>query len=783
MLKHIIALSILVVFGVASEWVSLDSSPDSTPPTITILQNDARAVVLNVTIHGFFKEDTIIGDITYQRLVFPQAQSCDVIGDPMTPAIKKLIQILPTTGTNLSYEMKSDTILDNYYIMPYQRLSHRADSLPPFEKNPFIYGADIWFPYSVVCKTDPAILADLRIIALSIFPVKFNPWKEKISVIKDLDVTISFTGIDTINTTTMMPTIRSDRLDLFYRDQILNYIPQVDTPIVLGGPYWKDINYSILIPDEYYDNIEDFVFWRNKCGYTMNVFKLSQIPGYNGLPEDTSQIRSFIADNCYTLGQNNTVLLIGDENNIPFFWEWVQPIYGTPYPSDHYYSLIRGTDEFSDIDLGRLYVKSADDIATFIDKIFWYERYRTPEPEWYPGDCWLFHGQNSIMENAKTWVWHIIGGYYCITRLRNNPSFVYNRINGYGKGAINYFGHGLHDRWLETTSNVFWTTSDIQNYLTNEHEYPLVVNMCCHNGAIQQSTPCMVEAWTLTPQKGAVAAIGATEKCWGMAPPPNNILCRMDTTIWRGFAASQDFKYRRPFGLGLRLGKNLMVQFANIYALTNARVYWLDGDPELTRWFDNYSILIGEHPQHLYTGQNEITVTIRKQADNSPVRHALVCFYKPGDVQEVVITDYQGQATTTLNIGSTGTLYVTARAPTHWPYESTIDVILKDIDNPQVFGENNIIPEFGINEVRLYKEYIEIFFQVDRNNSNVQLAIYDLTGRFITSCFDEIINAGNYHVKWRKTDKIGTRVSAGTYFCKLQDQNREKISMKKFIIP
>jgi hypothetical protein len=53
----------------------------------------------------------------------------------------------------------------------------------------------------------------------------------------------------------------------------------------------------------------------------------------------------------------------------------------------------------------------------------------------------------------------------------------------------------------------------------------------------------------------------------------------------------------------------------------------------------------------------------------------------------------------------------------------------------------------------------------------------------VVECFAKIITAGSYHIKWEETDKTGNRISAGTYFCKLHDQNTKRSSIKKFVIP
>ncbi|MEO0162513.1 MAG: T9SS type A sorting domain-containing protein [candidate division WOR-3 bacterium] len=42
------------------------------PPSIAILSNTTRQLILNIKIHGMFLQDTTIGGKTYQRILIPQ---------------------------------------------------------------------------------------------------------------------------------------------------------------------------------------------------------------------------------------------------------------------------------------------------------------------------------------------------------------------------------------------------------------------------------------------------------------------------------------------------------------------------------------------------------------------------------------------------------------------------------------------------------------------------------------------------------------------------------------
>jgi hypothetical protein len=52
--------------------------------------------------------------------------------------------------------------------------------------------------------------------------------------------------------------------------------------------------------------------------------------------------------------------------------------------------------------------------------------------------------------------------------------------------------------------------------------------------------------------------------------------------------------------------------------------------------------------------------------------------------------------------------------------------------------------------------------------SDVTLAVYDITGRTITTLKDTHQPAGNYAIQWDGTDDSGNPVSTGVYFCRMQ---------------
>ena len=54
--------------------------------------------------------------------------------------------------------------------------------------------------------------------------------------------------------------------------------------------------------------------------------------------------------------------------------------------------------------------------------------------------------------------------------------------------------------------------------------------------------------------------------------------------------------------------------------------------------------------------------------------------------------------------------------------------------------------------------------------SNVQVRIYDLTGRLVLQLVDDVANQGDYSALWNGIDESGHGVASGYYICRLEAQ-------------
>ncbi|OQX72554.1 MAG: hypothetical protein B6D61_13565 [Bacteroidetes bacterium 4484_249] len=65
-------------------------------------------------------------------------------------------------------------------------------------------------------------------------------------------------------------------------------------------------------------------------------------------------------------------------------------------------------------------------------------------------------------------------------------------------------------------------------------------------------------------------------------------------------------------------------------------------------------------------------------------------------------------------------------------------------------------------------------------NSNVQLEVFDITGKKVITLFDSELTSGNYTVKWDGTNAAGDKLDSGLYLCRINANG--KSTVKKLTI-
>ncbi|MEO0216490.1 MAG: C25 family cysteine peptidase [candidate division WOR-3 bacterium] len=660
-------------------WIPFDGTSDPTPPSIAILSNTTRQLILNIKIHGMFLQDTTIGGKTYQRILIPQEITTSDIGKAELPVLKRLIQIQPQSGTILSVIQVEESLFTNCNIFPTQIPMSDSGPQPLFTIDTVFYNTDLWYPSDIATVGTPGILKDLRVITISIHPISFNPSQQKILVRREITLKISFSGYDPRNTIPSQPRIYDRSLDLMYDFMILNYEPQVDTIIQESERDQWGVNYVIVTADQFYNTLQPFVFWKNKKGAQVFVHKLSEVPGYSSAPGDTDEIKYFLRDVVSNIPNfwPSYVILVGNytdldsgDYTIPMFTEWSHPVGGIAY-SDHYYACLFGNDEFDDVVVARWCVTDFRQINTIIDKTFAYER--TSVTYWGKERVLLIaaHDPSHCYKENKEAVRSYLGGTQTpYEELYENlavPSNIAPAINGLGFGLVNYRGHGLWHGWYHTGGATVFEQSHVYS-LINTNEYPIVLNICCSCGAIEADEEVMAEAWVNTQNKGGVGSLAATRPSF----TESNNKFDIDLFHYLYNHPPQD-AHNYTVGRGVMSARNLLVAAGGTYNLANARTYLYLGDPDLSIWTNDWGNLSVIHPTFIMVCRpTTLQIYVQRWYGQNwgPVREAKVCVWKPNEgFYRRVLTNNLGIAAIDITPRRIGNVYITVTYANCRPYE------------------------------------------------------------------------------------------------------------------
>ncbi len=464
---------------------------------------------------------------------------------------------------------------------------------------------------------------------------------------------------------------RRAQIELRYEEPILpparsNAMTRLLQELLTGDkesfPVTQD-GYLIIVPDDFYSHILPLAVWKERKGFKVWVKKTSETG------TSAAQIRTFIS-NAYKTWDPvpSYVLLVGAVNKIPAFH------YSVPqHVSDNPFVCVDGDDFLPDLFVGRLPAANASELDVMVAKILGYER--TPYLEdtlWYGralmvGTSYQEGGTPAVTALVTKRVIrtrmlaagysHIDTVFYPPTRYGRGP--VDSAVNR-GVSLINGRGWGNYDGWGYPQ----YLSSDV-NALNNGWKLPVVTSIYCGTGNYARN-PCFGEVWlragTPTSPKGGVAFWGAS---WtGTSTRWNNC---MDYGIYHAIFD----RGVHVCGPAMYYGK--LEQLVNFPLPADSfdlrcyfQVYNLLGDPSLEMRTRVPTVLSVSHPAILPVGASTFDVVVTSR--NGPVREALVCLYKQGELHLVARTDAAGRAHFAFSTVTADTMHVTVTGDNMAPY-------------------------------------------------------------------------------------------------------------------
>lgn len=567
MKKFSFSLIIFCLFQYPSAYAE-NNTEDNEDKGIKILSASESALVLELEVNDFCKQEVVIGGETFYVVTAPNMFQMLQEGKPDIPSITQSIAIPSTSACNIR------VLETQFEDMNIQVAPSKGSILRPVDPStiPYtfssVYEEDAFYPSELVTTGTPFLMRDVRGCVIRFNPFQYNPYTRTLRVYRKIRVEVSFSGNDYRNSAPDKRHTCGKAFETMFKNLFINY-DQIQALITRRPVTRKSVNRSqisernekmlIICCDSFAMEMRNFVIHKNNLGLPTTLTKISEVG------TTASEIASYI-QNTYDADSALTfVLLVGDDDRIPTkMCSHGNQIGG----SDPSYALVKGNDYIPDIFIGRFSARTRSEVQTMVERTINYEN--NEEKIWHHRGIGIASNQGSPPD------------YQYIRQIRNRLlSYHYNDVaeiydgsqggsdapgekatimqvsNAVNQGAsiINYLGHGSTNAWGTSGYNVNSIDS-----LQNDNKLPFVFSVACLVGNFTgQTTPCFAEKW-LTAQNGmngnptgAIAFYGSSvnqpwEEPIGAINKFNDMLVYENDSIFGAMCYSSSIKMMEQYG-------------------------------------------------------------------------------------------------------------------------------------------------------------------------------------------------------------------------------------------
>jgi len=576
-------------------------------------------------------------------------------GEPDLPVINRLIEI-PHNYTAkvklINYDEELIQLKDyglDSKIIPAQPSYEKSKELKdiPFHKKDAIYKSNSFYKNQTIKFEDIGYLRDKHLGYIEISPFAYNPVKNELKVLSNIEVSVEFVPSNTQSIE------RAERLISPYFSS-LNYqtINQTeDSKALINGP----VKYVIVSDRMFEETLQPFVEWKTKKGFNV-------IEAYTAeIGNTTTDIQAYLQDlydNPDDGFSPTFVLLVGDVNQVPTF-DGVS----SSHKTDLYYFEYTG-DKLPEVFYGRFSAESIEELQPQIDKTLELEQYQMPDPSYLDnvvlvagvdGTYASTHGNGAInyannyytnSDNGITSYYYLYGDDSGV--MSSNNSGASASIRSYisaGVSFTNYTAHCGSSGWSDPSFNI----SHIDG-LTNEHMYPLIIGNCCQSNTFYNND-CFGEEILMAENKGAVGYIGGSNNTYWDEDYYWGVGLTSSITANPSYEESELGAYDRFFHLNgeakedwyitqgqINVAGNLAVQ-----ASTSGRktyyweIYHLMGDPSLTPYVTVPEELVAQYSDAIYIGFTSLELSAEE--------NAYVALSQNGILLDAKLVDGSGEVT------------------------------------------------------------------------------------------------------------------------------------------
>ncbi len=500
---------------------------------IELLWTDASGFAMEIRLPGVWVQDQEEGGKSYKRLWLPSCGRTADIGLPEMPYVGRFFAIPHGATVTATVTPLDSLYLEGFRVWPAQEaLPDGEPQVSDFQKDEQFYDTDALFPAPLCRVSNPMVVRGCEMALLGVFPVRYRPRQQTVTVYHKMRVEIHFAGGDG---QFVDQRLRSRFFEPLLEGLLVNY-PSLGGSMPLGEVRSGEGEMIILAPDAMYSAAAPLAEWRTQSGLPTVLKKLSEVG------DQATDIEQYVR-NAYDTWDTppSFLLLIGDSNLMATNYRTHHPWQMNMTAADLYYCTVDGPDLFADIHYGRISVNNPSQLTNILDKILGYDK------DLLSGD-WNSHvflasyeeiGKYFHITSNKIYNYLVSIGYDCDRAYEDGypPGSTADIINNFNEGCfvINHRDHGGRENWVHPS---FWTDDFWQ--LNNGPMLPLVFSINCLSGyfdAETDETPgtfeCFCEELLRLEDDGAVGIIGSSRTSYSGYNDELNV--GLYDAIWPGF--------------------------------------------------------------------------------------------------------------------------------------------------------------------------------------------------------------------------------------------------------
>lgn len=454
----------------------------------TLVSSTENEIIIDVKIDGYYA--TAVNT--------PHGEQYVISGDDMAAMLVKGAPNLPMLPIPViigdKAEMQLSVINTEYYdvnnieVAPSKGNINRQINPDDVE---YVYGEmyqqDAFYPAHQATLEKPYIIRDFRGQNIMVYPYAYNPVTKTLRVYTQMTIVAKKISDNGLNPkTSRRNNVADSEIVASYERRFINYS---------NNRYsFLDDNGEMLIVcvDEYLDELQDLVDWKNISGRPTSIVPVSTTGTLDDLK---SYLQSY-----YNSHPNLThILLVGEHDNLPAYPTTVIGGF-TSARTDNYYAQLDGDDLYLEVFIGRLSVANKIDAENQVKKIIYYERDIDENATWLNKGIGIgsvegngHYGEKDyqhidfIRDTLMNYTYQEISqryeGVYSATTSDITADF------NNGVGIANYCNHGTKDSWVIADFN-----TTCVNSLTNDYKLPFIWSSACYNGQFDYNE-CFAEAW------------------------------------------------------------------------------------------------------------------------------------------------------------------------------------------------------------------------------------------------------------------------------------------------